>query len=79
MAEGIVKYAYDRSSQLISIIWLAVSCRGLRSIYDLIWKSTMISPVITSPKTIPYCKTKFEDKKDTQLPLTTRSLNSWYS
>ena len=69
MAKGIVKYAYDRSSQLISIIWLAVSCRGLRSIYDLIWKNTMISPVITSPKTIPYCKTKFEDKKDTQLPL----------
>ena len=68
MAMGMVKYAYDRSSQLISIIWLAVSC-GLRSIYDLIWKSTIISPVIISPKTVPYRKTKFEDKKDTQLPL----------
>ena len=65
---GIVKYAYDRSSQLISIIWLAVSC-GLRSMYDLISKSTMISPVITSPKTVPYHKTRFVDKKDTQLPL----------
>ena len=29
MALGIVKYAYDRSSQLIGVIWFAVSCRGL--------------------------------------------------
>ena len=28
MALGIVKYAYDRSSQLIDVIWFAVSCRG---------------------------------------------------
>ena len=28
MALGIVKYAYDRSSQLIVVIWFAVSCRG---------------------------------------------------
>ena len=29
----------------------------------------MISLVITSPKTVPYRKTKFEVKEDTQLPL----------
>ena len=28
MALGIVKYAYDCSSQLIDVIWFAVSCRG---------------------------------------------------
>ena len=28
MALGIVKYAYDRSSQLIGVIWFAVSCCG---------------------------------------------------
>ena len=28
MALGIVKYAYDRSSQLIGFIWFAVCCRG---------------------------------------------------
>ena len=28
MALGIAKYAHDRSSQLISVIWFAVSCRG---------------------------------------------------
>ena len=28
MALGIVKYAYDRSSQLIDVIWFAVTCRG---------------------------------------------------
>ena len=28
MALGIVKYAYDRSSQLIGVIWFVVSCRG---------------------------------------------------
>ena len=28
MALGIVKYAYDRSSQLIGVIWFAVNCRG---------------------------------------------------
>ena len=28
MALGIVKYAYDRCSQLIGVIWFAVSCRG---------------------------------------------------
>ena len=28
MALGIVKYVYNRSSQLIGIIWFAVSCRG---------------------------------------------------
>ena len=29
MALGIVKYAYDRSSQLIGVIWFVVSCHGL--------------------------------------------------
>ena len=28
MALGIVKYAYHRSSQLIGVVWFAVSCRG---------------------------------------------------
>ena len=28
MALGIEKYAYDRSSQLINVIWFAVSCLG---------------------------------------------------
>ena len=28
MALGIVKYAYDRSSQLIGVIWFTVSCHG---------------------------------------------------
>ena len=28
MAPGIVKYAYDRSSQLVGVIWFSVSCRG---------------------------------------------------
>ena len=28
MALGVVKYAYDRSSPLIGVIWFAVSCRG---------------------------------------------------
>ena len=28
MALWILKYAYDRSSQLIGVNWFAVSCRG---------------------------------------------------
>ena len=28
MAQGLKKYAYDRSSQLIDVIWFAVSCQG---------------------------------------------------
>ena len=28
MALGIVKYAYDRSSQLIGVFWFTISCRG---------------------------------------------------
>ena len=31
MAMGIVKYAYDRSSQLIGVIWFAISCHRLFS------------------------------------------------
>ena len=27
MAQGIVKYAYNRSFQLLGVIWFAVSCR----------------------------------------------------
>ena len=34
MSLGIVKYAYDRSSQLIGVIWFAVSCRGPMIIYS---------------------------------------------
>ena len=32
MALGIVKYAYDHSSQLIGVIWFAVSCCGATSV-----------------------------------------------
>ena len=33
MALGIVKYAYDHSSQLIDVIWFAVSCCGPMSLW----------------------------------------------
>ena len=49
MAVGIVKYAYDHSSQPISVIWFMVSCRGpikygpYRTLDKTVWHQLLVT------------------------------------
>ena len=87
MALGIVKYAYDRSSQLIGVIWFAVSLFAVSLFAISLSWSIVVDPLFPGRIYIARCPWYFWDFRNIFLPnitkdqksLTIRARGPWHS